>query len=168
VQANHEYLLRRSQTWRELIRQEPSERVDGDVVASLQEQQEPQENPVAGRIGPIDIVPEYATPLSPPRTTAVAAAPSRAASRHAPGWGPRRRYPSPPDMIDKYPAFFWKAVEPYIAEALKRAGYVTDGDLRDSVHAAAGPGDHMAVRSSRSGGSRSELGAGRVPGFEPD
>ena len=33
-----------------------------------------------GRIGPIDIVPEYATPLSPPRTTAVAAAPSSSSS----------------------------------------------------------------------------------------
>jgi ABC-2 type transport system permease protein len=33
-----------------------------------------------GRIGPIDIVPEYATPLSPPRTTAAAAAPSSSSS----------------------------------------------------------------------------------------
>jgi ABC-2 family transporter len=61
-----------------------------------------------GRIGPIDIVPEYATPLSPPRTTAVAAAPSSSSSSSssstttttipptAPAPEPKASAPAPP------------------------------------------------------------------------
>jgi hypothetical protein len=34
----------------------------------------------------------------------------------------RRGYTSPADMIEKYPAFFWKNVEPYIGDALGYLG----------------------------------------------
>jgi hypothetical protein len=36
-------------------------------------------------------------------------------------------YTSPADMIDKYPAFFWKAVEPYIADALRYLEMTIEG-----------------------------------------
>jgi len=36
-------------------------------------------------------------------------------------------YRSPADMVDKYPAFFWKAVEPYIGDALRYLELTIEG-----------------------------------------
>jgi hypothetical protein len=36
-------------------------------------------------------------------------------------------YTSPADMVDKYPVFFWKAVEPYIADALRYLELTIEG-----------------------------------------
>jgi hypothetical protein len=43
------------------------------------------------------------------------------------GMAARCGYTSPADMIDKYPAFFWKAVEPYIADALRYLEMTIEG-----------------------------------------
>jgi len=43
------------------------------------------------------------------------------------GAAARCGYTSPADMVDKYPAFFWKAVEPYIADALRYLELTIEG-----------------------------------------
>jgi ABC-2 type transport system permease protein len=54
-----------------------------------------------GRIGPIDIVPEYATPLSPPRTAAAAAAPSSSSSSSSSSSTTTTAPPAPPAPVPK-------------------------------------------------------------------
>ena len=43
------------------------------------------------------------------------------------GMAARCGYTSPADMVDKYPSFFWKAVEPYIGEALRYLELTIEG-----------------------------------------
>jgi hypothetical protein len=43
------------------------------------------------------------------------------------GMADRCGYSSPADMVDKYPAFFWKAVEPYVADALRYLELTIEG-----------------------------------------
>jgi hypothetical protein len=43
------------------------------------------------------------------------------------GMADRCGYTSPADMVEKYPAFFWKAVEPYIGDALRYLELTIDG-----------------------------------------
>ena len=43
------------------------------------------------------------------------------------GMAERCGYTSPADMVDKYPAFFWKAVEPYIGDALRYLELTSEG-----------------------------------------
>lgn len=43
------------------------------------------------------------------------------------GMTERLGYASPADMVDKYPAFFWKTVEPYIGDALRYLELTIEG-----------------------------------------
>jgi hypothetical protein len=43
------------------------------------------------------------------------------------GMADRCGYTSPADMVDKYPGFFWKAVEPYIGDALRYLELTIEG-----------------------------------------
>ncbi len=43
------------------------------------------------------------------------------------GMAERCGYASPADMVDKYPAFFWRAVEPYLGPALRYLELTTEG-----------------------------------------
>lgn len=43
------------------------------------------------------------------------------------GMAGRCGYSSPADMVDKYPAFFWKAVEPYVGDALRYLELTSEG-----------------------------------------
>jgi hypothetical protein len=43
------------------------------------------------------------------------------------GMAGRCAYSSPADMVDKYPAFFWQAVEPYIGDALRYLELTIEG-----------------------------------------
>ena len=43
------------------------------------------------------------------------------------GMADRCGYASPADMVDKYPAFFWKTVEPYIGDALRYLELTIEG-----------------------------------------
>ena len=44
------------------------------------------------------------------------------------GMADRCGYTSPADMVDKYPGFFWRAVEPYIGDALRYLGLTIEGN----------------------------------------
>jgi hypothetical protein len=43
------------------------------------------------------------------------------------GMAARGGYTSPADMVDKYPTFFWKTVEPYIGDALRYLELTIEG-----------------------------------------